>query len=80
MLQVKLESLVGEPSSILSSASGLTAQGLTRALASEVGREGIRVNVIVPGYVESDMTAGKFTSLGRMLCDGCSAFISCPLF
>ncbi|KAK7186518.1 hypothetical protein DPSP01_002049 [Paraphaeosphaeria sporulosa] len=30
--------------------------GFTRALASELGRQGIRVNAVVPGYVETDMT------------------------
>jgi NAD(P)-dependent dehydrogenase (short-subunit alcohol dehydrogenase family) len=36
----------------------LTSPGLTRALAAEVGEKGIRVNVIVPGYIETDMTSG----------------------
>ncbi|CAG8956347.1 hypothetical protein HYFRA_00003728 [Hymenoscyphus fraxineus] len=31
--------------------------GFTRALAAEAGEKGIRVNVIVPGYIETDMTA-----------------------
>ncbi|KAK8026129.1 hypothetical protein PG990_003952 [Apiospora arundinis] len=31
--------------------------GLTRALAWEVGRFGIRINVILPGYIETEMTA-----------------------
>ncbi|KAI1411287.1 NAD(P)-binding protein [Hypoxylon sp. FL1857] len=30
--------------------------GLTRALAWEVGRFGIRANVILPGYIQTDMT------------------------
>ncbi|KAG9230380.1 hypothetical protein BJ875DRAFT_507344 [Amylocarpus encephaloides] len=30
--------------------------GFTRALAAEAGEKGIRVNVIVPGYIETDMT------------------------
>jgi 3-oxoacyl-[acyl-carrier protein] reductase len=32
--------------------------GLTRALAREVGRRGIRVNAVVPGFVPTDFTAG----------------------
>ncbi|KAF2145698.1 uncharacterized protein K452DRAFT_264950 [Aplosporella prunicola CBS 121167] len=31
--------------------------GLTRALAGELGPLGIRVNAILPGYIETDMTA-----------------------
>jgi len=38
----------------------LTISGLTRALAEEVGKVDIRVNVIIPGYIETDMTAGMF--------------------
>ncbi|KAG4421795.1 hypothetical protein IFR04_005045 [Cadophora malorum] len=30
--------------------------GLTRALAAELGEKNIRVNVILPGYIETDMT------------------------
>ena len=32
--------------------------GLTRALAAEVGKSKVRVNVIIPGYIETEMTAG----------------------
>lgn len=31
--------------------------GLARSLAKEVGRDGIRVNILAPGYVDTDMTA-----------------------
>ncbi|KAF1930933.1 NAD(P)-binding protein [Didymella exigua CBS 183.55] len=36
--------------------------GFTRALAAEYVQHGVRVNVIVPGYVESDMTKDLNTS------------------
>lgn len=32
--------------------------GFTRALAKEVGRYRVRANVVVPGFIDSDMTAG----------------------
>ncbi|HXO20351.1 MAG TPA: SDR family oxidoreductase [Thermoanaerobaculia bacterium] len=32
--------------------------GLTRSLAREVGRRGVRVNAVVPGFVATDLTAG----------------------
>jgi NAD(P)-dependent dehydrogenase (short-subunit alcohol dehydrogenase family) len=36
--------------------------GFTRALAGELGRQRIRVNAVVPGYVETEMTGGEFVS------------------
>lgn len=32
--------------------------GLTRSLAREVGKRGVRVNAVVPGFVSTDLTAG----------------------
>ncbi|TID21846.1 Short-chain dehydrogenase/reductase [Venturia nashicola] len=45
----------GRGSSVYS-ASKAGVLGLTRALAAELGPLGIRVNAIVPGYIETDMT------------------------
>lgn len=35
--------------------------GLTRALAAELGRNGIQVNAILPGYIETEMTVNAPT-------------------
>jgi 3-oxoacyl-[acyl-carrier protein] reductase len=32
--------------------------GLTRSLAREVGKRGVRVNAVIPGFVATDLTAG----------------------
>ena len=37
-------------------------QGLTRSLAAELGPSNIRINAIVPGYVETLMTQGESTT------------------
>jgi len=36
--------------------------GLTRELAGQWGRRGIRVNAIVPGWFDTEMTDGLFTN------------------
>jgi 3-oxoacyl-[acyl-carrier protein] reductase len=38
-------------------ASKAAVLGMTRALAREVGKRGVRVNAVVPGFVPTDMTA-----------------------
>jgi gluconate 5-dehydrogenase len=37
--------------------------GLTRALANDLARDGIRVNALAPGYVATEMTAASFKDL-----------------
>lgn len=52
---------VGGPKRTLYCATKHAVEGLTKALAWEVGRQGIRANTLCPTYIETDMTAGMLT-------------------
>jgi len=41
--------------------------GLTRSLSREVGKRGVRVNAVVPGFVPTDLTAGLPDAAVQML-------------
>jgi 3-oxoacyl-[acyl-carrier protein] reductase len=53
-----LSALHGVPGQGAYAASKAGLLGMTRALAREAGRRGVRVNAVVPGFVATDMTAG----------------------
>jgi NAD(P)-dependent dehydrogenase (short-subunit alcohol dehydrogenase family) len=52
----------GLPKVIAYSASKTAIDGMTRAMASELSPNGIRVNAIAPGFIYSDMTAKALDS------------------
>ena len=63
---VALRGNVGQAAYTASKAGVL---GLTRALAREVGSRGITVNVVCPGYVQTDLTAEIPDQAKRILVD-----------
>jgi len=54
---VSLSGLKGLPGQTNYSAAKAGVIGATKALAQEVGRSGITVNAIAPGFIKTDMTA-----------------------
>lgn len=62
---------VGSPRRALYCASKHALEGMTRALAWELGPAGIRVNTICPTFIETPMTASMFEQNGfrEWVCD-----------
>lgn len=56
--------LVGSPGRTLYCASKHALEGMTKALAWELGRSGIRVNTLCPTFIETEMTADMFLQPG----------------
>ena len=50
-----IAALVGQPGHSMYCATKGAVNAMTRALAVELARDGIRVNAVCPGYVETDM-------------------------
>lgn len=50
--------LLGSPGQVNYAASKAGLIGMARSIARELGSRGITANVVAPGYVETDMTAG----------------------
>ncbi|POY36536.1 3-oxoacyl-ACP reductase FabG [Solitalea longa] len=55
---VSLSGLKGMPGQTNYSAAKAGVIGATKALAQEVGRRGVTVNAIAPGFIKTDMTEG----------------------
>ncbi|MCX4387892.1 SDR family oxidoreductase [Micromonospora peucetia] len=61
--------VAGNPMQTNYSASKAGVIGFTKALAKEVGRYGIRANVVAPGYIDTDMIAALSGELGAIARD-----------
>ena len=56
-----LSSLLGMPRGAAYASSKAAVSAMVRSIAVEYGRFGIRANAILPGWIETDMTAVLFT-------------------
>ncbi len=63
--------IMGNPGQVNYAASKAGLIGFSKSLAHEVASRGVRVNVIAPGFIETDMTA----ALGPKARDGLMAMI-----
>ena len=61
--------VVGNPGQTNYAASKAGIIGFSKSLARELGTRGVTVNVVAPGYVETDMTAGLSDAARSALLD-----------
>ncbi len=61
--------VVGNPGQTNYAASKAGVIGFSKSLARELGARGVTVNVVAPGYVETDMTAGLSDAARSALLD-----------
>ena len=61
--------VVGNPGQTNYAASKAGIIGFSKSLARELGGRGVTVNVVAPGYVETDMTAGLSAAARNALLD-----------
>ena len=61
--------VTGNPGQVNYAASKAGLIGLTKSLARELGGRGVTANVVAPGYVETDMTAGLTDEQQRAMAD-----------
>ncbi|MBK5273200.1 MAG: 3-oxoacyl-ACP reductase FabG [Bacteroidia bacterium] len=64
---VSLSGLKGLPGQTNYSAAKAGVIGATKALAQEIGRKGITVNAVAPGFIKTDMTEGLNENELKML-------------
>jgi 3-oxoacyl-[acyl-carrier protein] reductase len=62
--------LHGNPGQTNYSASKAGIIGFTKSLAKECGKYGVRANVVAPGLIETDMTAGLTEAARKDILDG----------
>ncbi len=61
--------IVGNPGQANYAASKAGLIGLSKSVAKEVGSRGITVNVVAPGFIETDLTEGLSTQIKGMAVD-----------
>lgn len=62
-----ISGITGNPGQINYSAAKAGVIGMTKTLAKEIGKRGIRVNAIAPGYINTDMTASLIEELKEQI-------------
>ena len=60
---------MGNAGQINYAATKAGVEGVTRALAREIGKRGVTVNAVAPGFIDTDMTHALADSQRTALCD-----------